>query len=146
MDDEQALGEIGGPGTDGVRQGGSQDGVDLEGDDRAHRGKECQGQRAEPRAHLDDDVVRPHARDPHDALDRVAVDDEVLPPLLGRADPEPVGELAHLRCPEQACGRLGHGVTLDAHKAVCRAPGWAHGIRRGREEAQPLQLHWPRPE
>ena len=59
-------------------------------------GQQGQGERAEPGADLDHGVPCRDAGEADDAPDRVRVDDEVLPPLLGRAQAEPRRELADL--------------------------------------------------
>ena len=90
-------------------QGGREGRVDLDGDHGTDLRQQRQGQRAQPRAHLDHDVLRPHPGQPDDAAHGVGVDDEVLAPLLGRADTEAAGDLADLTGPQQGTGpgRLG---------------------------------------
>ncbi len=75
--------------------------VDLDGRDVPATGQQREGQRAETGTDLDDDVVGPDAGQPDDLAHRVGVDDEVLAPLLRRPHPEPLGELADLRRPEE---------------------------------------------
>ncbi len=58
------------------------------GDDAAGDLQQRQGQRAQTRADLEDDVVGTDARLAHDAADGVGVDDEVLAALLGGAQVE----------------------------------------------------------
>ena len=75
--------------------------VDLDGRDVLDDRQQREGERAEARSDLDDDVVRAHPGDADDLAHRVGVDDEVLAPLLGRSHLEPLGELAHLGRPEE---------------------------------------------
>ena len=76
--------------------------------------KESQGQAAQPGPDLEHDVVRRQARRPGDAADRVGVDDEVLPPALGRTQPELRGQRADVAAAEQAGPSVG---LVDAHHA-----------------------------
>ena len=60
---------------------------------------------------LDDRVVGADLGEPDDPPDRVGVDDEVLPPLLGRADPQSGRQLTDLARAQQRArlGRFRHG-------------------------------------
>ena len=108
-DDRQPVLQRRGERRDGLRQRGREGRVDLDGDHRTGHRQQRQGQRAQPRADLDHDVLRPHPGQPDDAAHGVGVDDEVLAPLLGRADTEAAGDLADLTGPQQGTGpgRLG---------------------------------------
>ena len=97
----------------GQRRG--EPGVDLQGHDPPDDRQEGEGQRAQPGADLDDGVVGAHAGDAHDAAHGVAVDDEVLPPVLRGPDAVAGRELADLARPEQGVvAGIRHGHTLAA--------------------------------
>jgi hypothetical protein len=70
-------------------------------------------------------------RDPHDALDRVAVDDEVLAPLLGRSHPEPVGELADRDAPSRSRRCRSCSAPYDGRSTPYRSvSGGRDGVSR----------------
>ena len=73
----------------GGGKGGREARVHLDRGDVSRFGQEGEGERAETGAHLDHGVLDSHTGEADDALDRVGVDDEVLPPLLRRAQAEP---------------------------------------------------------
>ena len=52
---------------------------DLDRHERSHMGQQREGQAAQPRTHLEDDVGRLEVGGTHDPADRVGVDHEVLP-------------------------------------------------------------------
>ena len=91
---------------DGVREGRGQGRVDLDRGDVGDLGQQREGQRAETRTDLDDDVVGPDAGQPHDPPDRVGVDDEVLAPLLGGAQAEAGGEVTDPRSAQKLRGTV----------------------------------------
>ena len=86
--------------------------VDLDGGDGCPGLEDREGQRSETRPHLDHAVARNHLGDVHDLADRVGVDDEVLPELLGRRDVEVGGEGADLGGAEE-----GHGHAFTVRRA-----------------------------
>ncbi len=120
LGDAQGVGVDHGEAIGGHVVGGGGDGkalgeavIDLDGDHRGPRLEDCEGERTEARSDLDDAVG---CRDPgrvHDLADRVGVDDEVLPQLLGRGHVEVGGEPTDLGGTEE---QNGHCST------VVRAP------------------------
>ena len=91
---------------DGVREGGGQGRVDLDGGDVGDLGQQREGQRAETGTDLDDHVVGPEAGQPDDPPDGVGVDDEVLAPLLGGPQAEAGGELTDPRSAQKLRGTV----------------------------------------
>ena len=91
--------------------------VDLDGDDPVGGLQQRQGQRAEPGADLDDDVVGPDLGGAHDPADRVGVDDEVLAALLGGAYAERGGQLADVGGAQEGVGVVG-GALARVPRAV----------------------------
>ena len=82
--DAHPVGVLRGVLGDRARQRPGQHGVDLDRGDRRRGLEQGQGQRAQPGADLDHDVVGRDAGLADDPADRVGVDDEVLAALLGR--------------------------------------------------------------
>ena len=101
-----------------------EDRVDLDGDDVPGLLEDREGERAEPRTDLDDRVGLADLCGADDPSDGVRVDDEVLPPLLRRADAEPGGDLPEV-------GRAEEPGTLVGG---CRAPRVLL-VRHGRKGA-----------
>jgi hypothetical protein len=111
--DLEAVRETRRVGGDRLRQRRREHGVDLDGDHPVDGGKQGEGERPQARSHLDDGVSRSDPGDPHDASHGVAVDDEVLAPLLGRPDAVPGRQSSDLGGPQQrGLGAGGHGLTL----------------------------------
>lgn len=111
----EAVGAVGHPGRDGVRQRGGQHLVDLDGGDPVGGLQQAQGQRAEARADLDHDIVGPDLGGPDDPADGVGVDDEILAALLGGADAQRGGQLADVGGAQQGAwivgGALAHATA-----------------------------------
>ncbi len=121
VDQREAVLLRGHPGLDGGGQGGGEDVVDLDGDDPVRGLQQRERQRAEPRADLDDHVVRADLGGAHDPADRVGVDDEVLPLLLRRAYAEGGGQLPDVGRAEEGVGRGGGGVLGVLGLLLCGA-------------------------
>ena len=98
--------------------------VEFDGGDAGTGFEQAQRQRAEARPDLEHLVARGHPCGAHDLADRVAVDDEVLPELLGGLQVEPLREIPdlggtqkrHYPChsgspapPDSGCGSNGPG-------------------------------------
>jgi hypothetical protein len=76
--------------------------IELEREDPAPRIGQCDRQRSEARADLQDAVTRPDTRVGYDRARKVGIDEEVLPEGLGRTDPVALGEVAQRRTAEAA--------------------------------------------
>ena len=76
--------------------------IDLDRVDARHLRRQVLGQRPDPRAHLEHDVVGPELREPVDHQQQVVVEQEVLAELAVRAQAV-LGEAA-----QRALPRLGH--------------------------------------
>ena len=65
-------------------------------------GQQRQGERAEPRAHLEDHVIGRQVGQTHDPAHRARIDHEVLAKPFGRPDAETAGQVANVGRSEQA--------------------------------------------
>ena len=83
--------------------------VDLDGRHRGAGLEDRERQRPEPGTDLDHPVARSDPGHLDDPADRVRVDDEILPELLGRGDIKVGGESADLRGTEEGHG---HATTV----------------------------------
>ena len=122
--------------VDRVAQRAGEHRVDLDGDHPAGCREQTQREGAEPRADLEDDVVRRHLGGAHDAAHRVGVDDEVLPQRLGGPQAEPrsrgrgprpgrAGTQRGRSAPAGACRRSRAAVRAQRyrpHTGHCPAP------------------------
>jgi hypothetical protein len=86
---------------------GGQARVDLDGDDLRGGREQAEGERAEARADLEDDVGRAQLRGADDPPDRVRVVQEVLAEGLGRTQLELLGQVADRGRAQQPVGLLG---------------------------------------
>ncbi|WP_245753510.1 hypothetical protein [Geodermatophilus ruber] len=77
------------------------------------RGQQPEGQRAQARADLEDDVVGRQLGGADDPADRVGVVQEVLPEGLGRPQVELLGEVADGGRAQQPVGGLGGRAQED---------------------------------
>ena len=107
-DDLEVMGPVGLQSRHRVGERLGKDGVDLHRDHVCPRREKTKGEAAQTGAHLEHDVVVAHTREAHDAADGVGIDDEVLAPLLGGADPPAIGDAAQVTGTEQAVGLARH--------------------------------------
>ena len=96
----------------------------------AAAGSRPEGQRAQARADLEDDVVGPEVGGAHDPPDRVRVVQEVLPERLGRPQVELLGQLADRGGAQQPVGLLGWGAQRGPDQSNRWRPQRATGRRR----------------
>ena len=117
---------------------GRQPVVDLDGDHVPGHLEQREGQRPEARADLEHDVVGSDPGVADDPAHGVAVDDEVLPALLARAQVELVGEAAYLGGAEQAHRGPGHGSEASRAEPGVSAGGRARRQQCGQAPYPPL--------
>ena len=128
---------------------------------RAGGRQQPQGQRAQARADLEDDVVGPQVGGAHDPPDRVRVVQEVLAERLGRAQVELLGQLADRGGTQQPVGLLGGRCSASVRSEVlaavrplagagacCRAAARGRSARRARParagRCRPRPARWRR--
>src|SRR5690606_21617136 len=100
-----------------------QDVVDLDGGDPVGGLQQRQGERAEPRADLDDHVVGAYLGGADDTADRVRVDDEVLAALLGGPHAEGGREFADVGGAQEGVGGgAGHGTRVRGGRTARFTP------------------------